>query len=55
MALIQINYLSRALFRTVPVHVILPVDKIDYMSGNYLMKEGQKFKTLYLLHGLLGN
>ncbi|MBP5281545.1 MAG: acetylesterase [Lachnospiraceae bacterium] len=55
MALIQINYLSRALFRTVPVNVILPVDKIDYMTGNYLMKEGQKFKTLYLLHGLLGN
>ena len=55
MALIQINYLSRALFRVVPLNVILPVDKIDYMTGNYLMKDGQKFKTLYLLHGLLGN
>ena len=55
MALIQVNYLSRALFRVVPVNVILPVDKIDFMTGGYAMKEGQKFKTLYLLHGLLGN
>ena len=55
MALIQVNYLSRALFRTVPLNVILPADKIDFMTGGYAMKEGQKFKTLYLLHGLLGN
>lgn len=33
MALIQVNYLSRALFRTVPVNVILPADKIDFMTG----------------------
>ena len=55
MALIQVNYLSKALFRTVPLNVILPADKIDYATGNYALKEGQKFKTLYLLHGLLGN
>lgn len=55
MALIQVNYLSRALFRTVPLNVILPADKIDFMTGGYAMNEGQKFKTLYLLHGLLGN
>ena len=55
MALVQVNYLSKALFRTVPVNVILPVDKINYMTGEYLMKEPCKFKTLYLLHGLLGN
>ena len=54
MALIQVNYLSKALFRTVPFNVILPVDKIDYATGNYTNK-GRKFKTLYLLHGLLGN
>ena len=53
MALIQINYLSKALFRTVPVNVILPVDKISFQTGDYI-KTGQ-FKTLYLLHGLLGN
>ena len=28
MALIQVNYLSKALFRTVPLNVILPVDKL---------------------------
>ena len=55
MALIQINYLSKALFRTVPVQVILPVDKISFQEGTYQMKPGQKFKTLVLLHGLLGN
>ena len=54
MALIQINYLSKALFRTVPLNVVLPVDKIDYGRIEYLYN-GEKFKTLYLLHGLLGN
>lgn len=55
MALLQVNYLSCALYRTVPLHVILPSDKIDYATGTYLAKGEQKFKTLYLLHGLLGN
>ncbi len=55
MALIQVNYLSRALFRTVPLNVVLPVDKISFADGAYQMKPGRKFKTLYLLHGLLGN
>ena len=55
MALLQVNYLSKALFRTVQLQVILPVDKITFQNMNYLMKPGQKFKTLYLLHGLLGN
>ena len=55
MALLQVNYLSGALFRTVPLNVILPIDKIDYESGKYLKYDGRKFKTLYLLHGLLGN
>lgn len=55
MALIQVNYLSKALFRTVPVQVILPADRISFETMDYSMKEGTKFKTLYLLHGLLGN
>ncbi len=55
MALIQVNYLSCALFRTVPLHVILPADKIDYATAKYLPETGRRFKTLYLLHGLLGN
>ena len=52
MALIQINYVSAALQRTVPVQVILPVDKLT--PDGKLPKE-KKFKTLYLLHGFLGN
>ena len=54
MALIQLNYLSRALFRTVPVNVILPVDKISHQTGEY-REDKMPFKTLYLLHGMLGN
>ena len=56
MALLQVNYVSKALFRSVPLNVVLPTDKIlDFESFDYAMKPGQKFKTLYLLHGLLGN
>lgn len=52
MALIQVNYVSAALQRTVPVQVILPVDK---MTPDGKLSEEKKFKTLYLLHGFLGN
>ncbi len=52
MALIQVNYVSNALQRTVPLQVILPVDKLT--PDGKLPKE-KKFKTLYLLHGFLGN
>ncbi len=55
MALIQVNYLSKSLFRTVPLHVVLPVDKLDFETASYCSLEGRKFKTLYLLNGLLGN
>lgn len=52
MALLQVNFVSKMLFRTVPMHVILPVDKIR-LDGDAV--EQKPFKTLYLLHGLLGN
>ena len=55
MALIRMEYLSSVLFRTIPLSVILPADKIDYDSGEYISKKGKSFKTLYLLHGLLGS
>ena len=55
MALIQVNYLSKALFREVPVNVILPVDRFDADTNRYLNGKYRKYKTLYLLHGLLGN
>lgn len=55
MALIQVNYLSKALFREVPLNVILPVDRFDAGANTYLNGKEHKYKTLYLLHGLLGN
>ena len=55
MALIQVNYMSKALFRIVPLNVILPVDKVDADNNQYLCTKDHKYKTLYLLHGLLGN
>ena len=54
MALIQVDYTSSALFRTVTLNVVLPIDKFDYAEGKYF-NTGKKFKTLYLLHGLIGN
>lgn len=44
MALIQVSFISEALKRAVPVQVILPVEKAE-----------PPYKTLYLLHGVLGN
>ncbi len=55
MALIQVNYMSRSLFRIVPVYVILPVDRFDSDANEYIVKDDSRFKTLYLMHGLLGN
>ncbi len=55
MALIQVNYLSQALFRIVPLNVILPADRFDAETNRYLNGKERKYKTLYLLHGLLGN
>ena len=52
MALIQFSYVSSVLLRSVTVQVVLPVDKID-PKGAYLPLK--KYKTLYLLHGLLGS
>lgn len=52
MALIQVNYVSAALQRTVPVQVILPVDKL---TPDGKLPAEKKSKTLYLLHGFLGN
>ena len=52
MALIQFTYVSSVLLRSVPVQVILPVDKLS-PQGEYLPRK--KYKTLYLLHGLLGS
>lgn len=53
MALMQVNLFSQSLMRTVPVNVILPVDKM-VMPGQPVREE-KPYKTLYLLHGVFGN
>ena len=53
MALLQVNFVSSSLKRTVPIQVILPVDKIFGDADSNA--DPAPFKTLYLLHGLLGN
>lgn len=53
MALIQVNLFSRSLMRTVPVNVILPVDKMIFPGMK--AREDKPYKTLYLLHGIFGN
>lgn len=53
MAFLTVNLMSTCLMRTVPVNVILPVDKVD--CPGMIKREDKPFKTLYLLHGLLGS
>jgi S-formylglutathione hydrolase FrmB len=53
MAFLQVNLLSSTLMRTVPVNVILPVDKLR--TPGKPVREDKPYKTLYLLHGILGN
>lgn len=52
MALIQVNFISQALRRTVPIQVILPVDCHPLSK---IAPQEKPFKTLYLLHGIFGN
>lgn len=52
MAVLHVTFLSDSLKRTVPITVILPVDKI--VNGSSAVPV-QGYKTLYLLHGLLGS
>ena len=48
MALLHVTFTSAALKRSVPMNVILPVDGLKPAYD-------KPFKTLYLLHGLLGS
>ena len=54
MAVFQVNMMAETLGRTVPVMVILPTDKV-YLPGMPRREEGKPFKTLYLLHGIVGD
>ena len=53
MALIQCNFFSKSLMRTVPIQVVLPTDKMVFPGSP--VPEDKPFKTLYLLHGIFGN
>lgn len=52
MAILEINFYSKCLQRTVDIMVIHPIDKVVNDKEINLNK---KFKTLYLLHGYLGD
>ena len=54
MAVFEVNFVTQTLGRSVPINVILPTDKI-YHPGMPKREEGKPYKTLYLLHGVLGN
>lgn len=54
MAFLQVNFISQALMRTVTVNVLLPADKLA-LPGEMPKSEDTPYKTLYLLHGILGN
>lgn len=54
MAVFQVNFMAENLGRAVPLYVILPTDKI-YFPGMPRREEGKPYKTLYLLHGIVGN
>lgn len=53
MALVQVDFISKSLMRTVTINAIVPVDKLS-MPGTPV-REKKPFKTLYLLHGIFGN
>lgn len=53
MALIQVNFMSECLMRTVTLNAIIPFDKITEQGES--KREKKPFKTLYLLHGIFGN
>ena len=53
MALMEVNFFSKALMRPVTMNVILPADKVFF--GEKTEEENKPFKTLYLLHGVMGN
>lgn len=52
MTLLTVNAMSQSLMRTVTFNVYLPSDKVD-MAGNLIAKP--PYKTLYLLHGIIGD
>ena len=54
MAVFNITWMADSLGRTVPLTVILPTDKV-YFGEAERREEGKPYKTLYLLHGIIGD
>lgn len=54
MAVFQVSFMAESLGRTVPLTVILPTDKV-YFGDTPRRAEGKPYKTLYLLHGIIGS
>ncbi len=52
MALLQMNLMSESLMRPVPVHVLLPIDKLA--APGVPGPSDRPLKTLYLLNGVFG-
>lgn len=53
MAVADVNYYSNALMRRVTYKAVVPTDGPEYPGMP--PKENRTFRTLYLLHGLMGN
>jgi len=53
MALVQATYFSKALARNVTITAVIPASKMVFPGTP--LPEKKPFKTLYLLHGILGN
>lgn len=53
MALVQVNFISKMLSRTVTFNAIIPLDHISF--GKEEEVQQKPLKTLYLLHGAFGN
>lgn len=54
MAVLHVSFMAETLGRTVPLTVILPTDKV-YFGDVPRREEGKPYKTLYLLHGIIGS
>lgn len=54
MAIFHVTFMAESLGRTVPLTVILPTDKV-YFGDMPRREEGKPYKTLYLLHGIIGD
>lgn len=54
MSIVNVNFFSESLMRTVNFLAIIPIDKRS-VDGNLVRAKNKPFKTLYLLHGIYGN